>query len=124
MNHPLNVPDIILKAEDIKWAPFSLPGWTGNTEAAFINIDLEKAPFIAMARLAPAANLQRHYHNVAVEAVYVVEGQLINNGETLSAGSFLIHGPGVVHGPHTTETGCTLMFIQFPGVTIEDSILV
>lgn len=118
------IPDIILKAEEIEWTPFTLPGWTGTTTAAFINMDVEKAPFIAMAKLAPEANLQRHYHNIAVESVYVVDGELINNGEVLKAGSFLIHGPGVEHGPHTTKTGCTLMFIQYPGVTVEDSVLV
>jgi quercetin dioxygenase-like cupin family protein len=115
---------IILKAESIEWVPFTIPGWSGKTTAAFPNMDVEKAPFIAMAKLEPGAILQKHYHNIAIEAVYVVEGELINNGELLNAGSFLVHGPGVVHGPHTTETGCTLMFIQYPGVTVEDSVLV
>lgn len=124
MDNHSTAPDIILKAEDIQWVDFTLPGWTGKTTAAFINMDVEKAPFIAMAKLEPEANLQRHYHNIAVESVYVVEGELINNGEVLKPGSFLVHGPGVEHGPHTTKTGCTLMFIQFPGVTVEDSVLV
>ena len=124
MDNHSTEPDLILKAEDIQWVPFSLPGWTGTTTAAFINMDTNKAPFIAMAKLEPGAILQRHYHNIAVESVYVVEGDLINNGELLKAGSFLIHGPGVEHGPHTTEIGCTLMFIQYPGVTVEDSVLI
>lgn len=124
MNKDVQVPGTILKAEEVEWVSFTLPGWTGTTTAAFINVDVGKAPFIAMAKLAPEANLQRHYHNVAIESVYVVEGELINDGEVLKAGSFLIHGPGVEHGPHTTKTGCTLMFIQYPGVTVEDSVLV
>lgn len=124
MDKHSTVSDIILKPEDIQWAPFNIPGFTGETTAAFINMDVEKAPFIAMLKLAPQAHLKRHYHNVAIEAVYVVEGEMINNGEVLKPGSFLIHGPGVEHGPHTTETGCTLMFIQYPGVTVEDSIFV
>jgi len=115
--------DIILKADDIKWVPFSLPGWTGQTTAAFPNMDVEKAPFIALARLEQGAYIQRHYHKLAIESVYVVEGELINNGEILQKGSFMVHGPGVKHGPHTTQSGCTLMFIQYPGVTIEDSVL-
>lgn len=114
----------IMKAENIGWAPFTLPGWSGNTLAAFPNTDIQRAPFIALAKLAPGAFLQRHYHIKAVESVYVVEGELINNGEKLNAGSFLVHGPGVAHGPHTTEKGCTLMFIQYPGVSVEDSVLV
>jgi quercetin dioxygenase-like cupin family protein len=124
MDKHSKTPDIILKAENIEWVPFTLPGWTGGTTAAFPNMDVEKAPFIAMAKLEPGAFIQRHYHNVAVESVYVVEGEMINNGEPLKAGSFLVHGPGVEHGPHTTKTGCTLMFIQYPGVTVEDSVLV
>lgn len=124
MDKHTQTPDIVLKAEDIEWVPFTLPGWTGNTTAAFPNMDVEKAPFIALAKLEPGAYIQRHYHNVAVESVYVVEGELVNNGELLKAGSFLIHGRGVEHGPHSTQTGCTLMFIQYPGVTVEDSVLV
>lgn len=116
--------ELVIKAESIEWHPFTLPGWSGNTVAAFANTDIQQAPFIAMAKLSPGASIQRHYHLKAVESVYVVEGELINNGEKLSAGSFLVHGPGVAHGPHATEKGCTLMFIQYPGVTVEDSVLV
>jgi len=124
MNHNTTPTDIILKAENIEWAPFTIPGWSGNTTATFPNMDVEKAPFIAMAKLESGAILQKHYHNIAIEAVYVVDGELINNGELLKAGSFLIYGPGVEHGPHSTETGCTLMFIQYPGVTVEDSVFI
>ncbi len=87
--------DTVLKAENIEWVPFSLPGWKGGTTAAFPNMDVAKAPFIAMAKLEPDAFIQRHYHNIAVESVYVVEGELINDGDLLKAGSFLVHGPGV-----------------------------
>lgn len=116
--------DLVIRPEGINWIPFSLPGWTGKTLAAFVNTDLEQAPFIAMAKLEPGAILQRHYHIKATEAVYVVAGQMINNGTILHPGSFLVHGPGIEHGPHTTETGCTLMFIQHPGVDEQDSVLV
>lgn len=116
--------DNILRAEDIQWNPFTLPGWTGKTVAAFPNTDVSKAPFIAMAKLEPGAFIKKHFHNIAIEAVYVVEGVLENNSEQLNAGSFMIHGPGVEHGPHTTQSGCTLMFIQYPGVTVDDSVLI
>lgn len=48
MDKHSTVPDIVLKAEEIQWVDFSLPGWTGKTTAAFANMDVEKAPFIAM----------------------------------------------------------------------------
>lgn len=124
MNQQSTIADIILRAEDIEWVPFTLPGWTGTTTAAFPNMDIKKAPFIAIAKLEPGAFIQRHYHKVAIESVYVVEGELIDDGQVLQAGSFLVHGPDVAHGPHTTQSGCTLMFIQYPGVSVEDSILV
>jgi anti-sigma factor ChrR (cupin superfamily) len=87
------------------------PGWTGGTIAAFPNMDVEKAPFITMAKLKPDAHTQRHYKNVAEESLYVVKGELINNGGVLNAGSFMVQGLGVEHGSHTAKTGCTIMFI-------------
>lgn len=60
MDKHSTTPDIILKAEDVQWTTFTLPGWTGTTTASFPNMDVEKAPFIAMARLEPDANIQRH----------------------------------------------------------------
>jgi quercetin dioxygenase-like cupin family protein len=114
----------ILNAKDISFADFALPGFTGGTEAAFLNTDLAAAPFIALLRLAPGAVLAKHYHTEAVEAVYVVDGVMMNDGTPLAAGSILRHGPGVWHGPHTTEEGCTLMFIQNPGVGPDGSVFV
>lgn len=119
---PSTKPDKIIHPNDIEFQPFNIPGFHGDTRAAFPNMDLSEAPFIALLQMAPGALLQEHYHIVATEAVYVVAGEMINKGEKLPAGSFLVHGPGVLHGPHTTETGCTLMFIQSPGVTVEDSV--
>lgn len=114
--------DTILHAADVEFAPFALPGFSGDTRAAFLNVDTTKAPFVALLRLAPGSVLQRHFHPRAVEAVYVLDGEMINDGEPLAAGSMLAHGAGVIHGPHTTHTGCTLMFIQYPGVGPDDSV--
>lgn len=114
----------ILRATDVVFSRFSLPGFTGGTEAAFLNTDTTAAPFVALLRLAPGAVLAKHYHPKAIEAVYVLEGTMINESEALPAGSILTHGPGEAHGPHTTEGGCTLMFIQYPGVGADDSVFV
>jgi quercetin dioxygenase-like cupin family protein len=116
--------DFIIHAKDLKFEPFNIPGFSGETFGAFPNTDTEKAPFVALLKMNPGAVLAKHYHPIAKESVYVVEGEMINDGEALEAGSFLVHGPGVVHGPHTTVKGCTLMFIQYPGVTVEDSVFV
>jgi quercetin dioxygenase-like cupin family protein len=121
---PSQVPDIILRADEIKFAPFNIPGFSGETHAAFPNTDISKAPFIALLRMKPGAVLRKHFHPTVAEAVYVVEGEMINDGEILPAGSFLIHGAGVVHGPHATEKGCTLMFIQSSPVGKDDSVFV
>ncbi len=120
---PSAVPDIVLKPEDIVFQPFTIPGFSGDTRAAFPNVDTTRAPFIALLKMAPGAVLKRHFHPRAMEAVHVVEGMMINDGTPLPAGSFLIHGPGVWHGPHVApEGGCTLMFIQYPGVGPDDSV--
>lgn len=122
---PSTLPDIILKPEDIRFEPFTIPGFSGDTRAAFPNVDTTRAPFIAQLKMAPGAVLKRHFHPRAMEAVYVVEGTMINDGDLLPAGSFLIHGPGVWHGPHVApEGGCTLMFIQYPGVGPDDSVFI
>jgi quercetin dioxygenase-like cupin family protein len=112
----------VLRAQDVTFAPFSLPGFSVGTEAAFLNTDTGAAPFVALLRMAPGAVLKKHHHPKAIEAVYVLEGEMINDGERLAAGSIITHGPGVSHGPHVTETGCTLMFIQYPGVGPDDSV--
>lgn len=119
---PSSAPDFVLQAQDIAYAPFNLPGFTGPTQAAFANTDVSRAPFIALLKMEPGAVLKKHYHPTVPEAVYVVEGEMINDGTPLKAGSFLIHGPGILHGPHTTETGCTLMFIQSAPVGPDDSV--
>jgi hypothetical protein len=114
----------IIQPEDLTFAPFSLPGFNGSTEAAFPNTDVSRAPFIALLRMVPGATLAKHYHPAAIECVYVLNGTMINDGQLLQEGTYVLHGPGVVHGPHTTETGCTLMFIQYPGVGPDDSVFV
>jgi quercetin dioxygenase-like cupin family protein len=112
----------ILHARDVAFAPFALPGFSGGTESGFLNTDLTAAPFVALLRMAPGAVLAKHHHPKAIEAVYVLDGEMINDGERLAAGSIVTHGPGTPHGPHVTETGCTLMFIQYPGVGPDDSV--
>lgn len=123
-NVPSSEKDKIIHAQELQFAPFSLPGFSGGTHAAFPNLDTEKAPLIALLRMDPGAELAKHYHPVARESVYVVEGEMINDGEVLKQGSFLVHGPNVIHGPHKTLTGCTLMFIQYPGVGPDDSVFI
>lgn len=114
----------ILRADAVDFSAFTLPGFSGGTEAAFLNTDTARAPFVALLRMAPGAVLARHYHPVAIEAVYVLAGEMMNDGERLAAGSIVTHGPGTPHGPHSTEEGCTLMFIQYPGVGPDDSVFV
>lgn len=117
--------DTVLPAGQLAFEPFTIPGFSGDTHAAFANTDTTKAPFVALLRMAPGAVLKRHFHPRALEVVNIVEGVMVNHGERLEAGSFLVHGPGVWHGPHVaSDQGCTLMFIQYPGVGPDDSIFV
>lgn len=119
-----NAPDYIVPASEVKFTPFNIPGFSGDTAAASINNDIARAPFVVMLKMAPGAVLRKHYHPNVGEVLYILEGEFINDGERLAAGSFTTHGDGVVHGPHTTETGCTVMFIQSAPVGPDDSIFV
>ncbi len=100
------------------------PGFSGGTAGAFPNNDTSQAPVIAMLKMEPGAVLAKHHHPKAIEAVFVLDGEMINAGTPPEAGTFVPHGPGVTHGPHTTKTGCTLMFIKYPGVGPDDSVFV
>jgi anti-sigma factor ChrR (cupin superfamily) len=124
VTHPVATPDTIVLPADLKWAPFKLPGFCGPVEAAFVNMDTDRAPFIALLRMPKGSLLARHFHTRQIEAVHVLEGTMLNNGTPLPKGSTLLHAPGVIHGPHTTNTGTTLMFIQYGAVGPEDSIFV
>lgn len=124
ITRPLPTPDTVVLPSDLKWAPFAFPGFCGNSEAAFVNTDTDRAPFIALLRMPPGAVLARHFHTRQIEAVHVLEGTMINNGTPLPKGSTLVHAPGVIHGPHTTDTGTTLMFIQYGAIGPEDSVFV
>lgn len=119
---PSDTPDQVVQAASLAFQSFNIPGFPGDTRAALANMDVSKAPFIALLDMAPGAVLKRHWHQRSLEAVYVVSGTMINGGERLEAGSFLVHGPGTWHGPHATDEGCRLMFIQYPGVGPEDSV--
>lgn len=124
ITRPLSSPDTIMLPTDLVWAPFELPGFCGRMEAAFINMDTNRAPFIALLRMPKGSSLARHFHTRQIEAVHVLEGTMLNNGTPLPKGSTLLHAPGVIHGPHTTDTGTTLMFIQYGAVGPDDSIFV
>lgn len=123
-NNISDAPDYIVPAEKVKFSPFSIPGFTGETAAATVNDDINRAPFVVLLKMQPGAVLRKHYHPNVGEVLYVLEGEFINDGERLAANSFIAHAAGVVHGPHTTETGCTVMFIQSAPVGPDDSVFV
>ena len=116
--------DNIIQPADLAFAQVNLPGFSGETLGSFVNTDVSRAPFLALLKMGPGAVLARHYHPAVPEAIYVVDGVMINDGVPLQAGSFCVHGPNVEHGPHTTEHGCTLLFIQASPVGPDDSVLV
>jgi hypothetical protein len=54
---PSMTADLILSGKDVKFEAFTLPGFCGKIEGAFINTDIDKGPFVALLRLAPGAVL-------------------------------------------------------------------
>jgi hypothetical protein len=45
---PSAEPDTVVHAASVQFAPFALPGFTGDTQAAFVNAGTAKAPLIAL----------------------------------------------------------------------------
>jgi quercetin dioxygenase-like cupin family protein len=114
----------VTRPADYAWSPFLIPGATGDINAAFVNRDVGAGPIAAAMRMAPGARIPAHVHDRSTEAFMVLDGSFVNAGIAYGPGTFFTVTPGEVHGPHTTESGCTLMFIQHPGVGPDDSVFV
>ncbi len=55
---PQSLQDTILTSKGIKFNPFSLPGFSGGTYAAFLNTDTTRALFVALLNMEPGALLE------------------------------------------------------------------
>ncbi|MBH2043475.1 MAG: cupin domain-containing protein [Comamonadaceae bacterium] len=70
----------------------------------------EKGPSVAIYYFAPRATIPAHFHSVANETAYVLDGDFVENGKAFGPGTVLFGPAGAVHGPHYSEKGCTILF--------------
>ena len=68
---------------------------------------------IGMMRMEAGSSIPPHSHTHADQAVFVIEGDLIEEGVTYGPGSFLVAKAGTPHGPHGSAGGCVLLSTYF-----------
>jgi quercetin dioxygenase-like cupin family protein len=66
-----------------------------------------------MIRMEAGSSIPAHSHTHADQAVFVIEGDLIDEGVTYGPGSFLVAKAGTPHGPHGSAVGCVLLSTYF-----------
>lgn len=67
----------------------------------------------SMTRMEPGSSIPAHRHTQADQAVYVLEGDLVDAGVSYGPGSFFLAKTGEPHGPHGTAGGCVLLSTFF-----------
>ncbi|MBC7889085.1 MAG: cupin domain-containing protein [Ferruginibacter sp.] len=103
----------ISKSNELDFIPFPIPGATSEKLfAKLLNVDIKYGPVLAILKMDAGAFIPAHIHYKTAEQHYVLTGDFINDGVSYEAGAFFCHDKGQVHGPHSTQNGCTLLFIQ------------
>jgi hypothetical protein len=102
--------------DDVPWTPVSQsPGVSERILAR----DRDHGLLTRMVRWDPGLNTSgagpvAHQH---CEEVLILSGSMHDLGlqQTFSAGWYACRPPGMIHGPWTTEHGCVMLEIQYPG---------
>ena len=96
-------------------APF--PNTKGTATVKVLNSDQSLGPAVALLRMEPGSEIQRHLHERTTETSYVLDGDFINEGISYPKGTEFNVKPNTVHGPHTTKTGCSvLVTFSYPSI--------
>ena len=95
-------------ASQLKTDRFPFPS-EGDITLAVRNSNHTLGPVMLHINMKPGAVIPPHQHKGMAEALYVVEGDLINEGKPYPAGTSLHFKAGRVHGPHATKNGCKLL---------------
>lgn len=101
--------------------PWSPTGWPG-VSMKMLGQDLRSASDAAgggaggmcgMMRMEAGSSIPAHQHTHADQAVFVIEGTIVEEGITYGPGSFLVAKAGTPHGPHASPGGCVLLSTYF-----------
>ena len=91
------------------WSP---TGWPGVSMKMLQQVE-STGGMIGMMRMEAGSSIPAHSHTHADQAVFVIEGDLIDEGVAYGPGSFLLAKAGTPHGPHGSSGGCVLLSTHF-----------
>ena len=97
----------------LAWAPTGWPGVSMKMLQQVESTGESTGGVCGMMRMGPGSSIPAHRHTHADQAVFVVEGDLVEEGVTYGPGSFLLARAGTPHGPHTSPNGCVLLSTYF-----------
>ena len=92
----------------LAWSP---TGWPGVSTKMLQQV--ESTGMTGMMRMEAGSSIPAHSHTHADQAVFVIEGDLVEEGVTYGPGSFLVAKAGTPHGPHGSSGGCVLLSTYF-----------
>lgn len=93
----------------LAWSP---TGWSG-VSMKMLQQGESTGGMIGIMRMEAGSSIPAHSHTHADQAVFVIEGDLIDEGVTYGPGSFLVAKAGTPHGPHSSSGGCVLLSTYF-----------
>ena len=79
-------------------------------------LDRPTEPNAGLIRYEPGAGYPLHRHDFA-QVWYILEGDMSCGGTTYGAGTFVYMPDPHFEHEMTTERGCTVVFLQYPGPT-------
>ena len=97
---------------DTSALPWSPTGWPGVSMKMLQQVE-STGVMTGMMRMEAGSSIPAHSHTHADQAVFVIEGDLIEEGVTYGPGSFLLAKAGTPHGPHGSSSGCVLLSTYF-----------
>ena len=89
----------------LAWSP---TGWPGVSTKMLQQVE-STGGMIGMMRMDAGSSIPAHSHTHADQAVFVIEGDLVEEGVTYGPGSLLVAKAGTPHGPHGSSGGCVLL---------------
>ena len=89
----------------LAWSP---TGWPGVSMKMLQQVE-STGGMVGMMRMEAGSSIPAHSHTHADQAVFVIEGDLVEEGVTYGPGSFLVAKAGTPHGPHGSSGGCVLL---------------
>ena len=93
----------------LSWSP---TGWPGVSMKMLQQVE-STGGMCGMMRMEAGSSIPAHRHTHADQAVFVIEGDLVEEGVTYGPGSFLVAKAGTPHGPHGSSGGCVLLSTYF-----------